>query len=31
MIAVIVTIMTLMGRSVGSVNSYCDNKSEVYA
>jgi hypothetical protein len=28
-LAVIVTIMTLTGRFIGSVNSYCDNNGEV--
>jgi len=26
----IVTIMTITGRSIDSVNSYCDTKGEVY-
>ena len=30
MLAVIVTIMTITGRSIGSVNSYCDNNGQVY-
>jgi hypothetical protein len=30
MLAVIVTIMTITGRSISSFNSYCDNNSEVY-
>jgi hypothetical protein len=28
-LAVIVTIMTITWRSIGSVNSYCDNNGEV--
>ena len=28
-LAVIVTIMTITWRSIGSVNSYCDNNCEV--
>jgi hypothetical protein len=28
--AVIVTIMTITGRSIGSDNCYCDNNGEVY-
>ena len=31
MLAVIVKIMTQTGRSICSVNSYCDIKGEVYA
>jgi hypothetical protein len=30
MLAVIETIMTITGRTIGSVNSYCDNNGEVY-
>ena len=30
MFAVIVTIMTITGRSICSANSYCDNEGEVY-
>ena len=30
MLAVIVTIMTIMGRSICSGYSYCDNNVEVY-
>jgi hypothetical protein len=29
-LTVIVTIITIMGSSICSVNSYCDNKVEVY-
>ena len=29
-VPVIVTKMTIKGRFIGSVNSYCDNNGEVY-
>jgi hypothetical protein len=29
-LVVIVTILTIMGRSICSANSYCDNNNEVY-
>jgi hypothetical protein len=29
-LAVIVTILTITGRSISSANSYCDNNNEVY-
>ena len=30
MLAVIVTILTITGRSICSANVYCDNNNEVY-
>jgi hypothetical protein len=30
MLTVIVTIMTIPGRSLGSVINYCENNGEVY-
>jgi hypothetical protein len=29
-LTVIVTIMTITWRSIGSINSYCENNGEVY-